>query len=136
MSYKNFKATEIIDEIGSELRKIRLEKKYTISYVANELMQTGLHISNTLLGRIENGERRIDDETLTAICNFYNIDANIVVIEASKKHILKLSSDQKPNSTTSSEEDILALFNNLNTAGQKEVSQLMRLMAYMDAYKK
>ena len=61
MAYKNFKATEIIEEIGAELRKIRTDNNQTISHVAIKLAEKGFQISNTLLGRIENGERRIDD---------------------------------------------------------------------------
>ena len=87
MAYKNFKATEIIEEIGAELRKIRTDNNQTISHVAIKLAEKGFQISNTLLGRIENGERRIDDDTLNAICNYYKVDPSSVIIAASKEHI-------------------------------------------------
>lgn len=139
MAYKNFKATEIIEEIGAELRKIRTNSNLTISHVATELAENGLHISNTLLGRIENGERRIDDETLNAICDYYKVDPSSVIIAASKEHIQRLSENLTDNVAAHESvetEHLYDLYQNLNAEGQKEVTNLMRLMAYMDAFKK
>ena len=139
MAYKNFKATEIIEEIGAELRKIRTDNNQTISHVAIKLAEEGFHISNTLLGRIENGERRIDDDTLNAICDYYRVDPSSVIIAASKEHIRRLSERLSDNAATSEPietEQLYALYHNLNADGQKEVTNLMRLMAYMDAFKK
>ena len=139
MAYKNFKATEIIEEIGAELRKIRTESNQTISHVASELANDGLHISNTLLGRIENGERRIDDDTLNAICNYYEIDPSSVIIAASEEHIRRLSRNPSDNAASSEPDEtkqLYALYQNLNAEGQKEIAHLMRMMAYMDAFKK
>lgn len=139
MAYKNFKATEIIEEIGAELRKIRTGSNQTISHVAVKLAEKGFHISNTLLGRIENGERRIDDDMLNAICNYYEVDPSSVIIAASKEHIRRLSERLSDNAATSEPietEQLYALYHNLNADGQKEVTNLMRLMAYMDAFKK
>lgn len=139
MAYKNFKTTEIMEEIGAELRKIRTANNQTIIYVAVKLTEKGFRISNTLLGRIENGERRIDDDTLNAICNFYKVDPSSVIIAASKEHIRRLSeriSDNAAASEPLETEHLYALYHNLNPEGQKEVTNLMRLMAYMDAFKK
>lgn len=139
MAYKNFKATEIIEEIGTELRKIRTDSNQTISHVAIELAKNGLHISNTLLGRIENGERRIDDDTLNAICNYYNVAPSSVIIAASREHIRRLSESPSENAAASEPaetEHLYALYHNLNAEGKKEVTNLMRMMAYMDAFKK
>ena len=139
MAYKNFKATEIIEEIGAELRKIRTGSNQTISHVAVKLAEKGFHISNTLLGRIENGERRIDDDMLNAICNYYKVDPSSVIIAASKEHIRRLSERLSDNAATSEQietEQLYALYHNLNADGQKEITNLMRLMAYMDAFKK
>lgn len=139
MAYKNYKGTEIIEEIGAELRSIRAEKKLTISHVAAELTGFGLQISNTLLGRIENGERRIDDDTLNAICAFYNVNPASIIISASREHIRRISELQTDtdNLSLSAESDYLIdLYQNLNAEGQREVTNLMRLMAYMDAFKK
>ena len=139
MAYKNFKATEIIEEIGAELRKIRTGSNQTIRHVAVKLAEKGLHISNTLLGRIENGERRIDDDMLNAICNYYKVDPSSVIIAASKEHIRRLSERLSDNAATSEPietEQLYPLYHNLNADGQKEVTNLMRLMAYMDAFKK
>ena len=41
MAYKNFKKAEIIDEIGSELRKARNAKELTLAQVADNLEQNG-----------------------------------------------------------------------------------------------
>ena len=139
MAYKNFKATEIIEEIGAELRKIRTGSNQTISHVAVKLAEKGFHISNTLLGRIENGERRIDDDMLNAICNYYKVDPSSVIIAASKEHIRRLSERLSDNAAVSERvetEQLYALYHNLNAEGQKEVTNLMRLMAYMEAFKK
>ena len=139
MAYKNFKATEIIEEIGAELRKIRTGSNQTISHVAVKLAEKGFHISNTLLGRIENGERRIDDDMLNAICNYYKVDPSSVIIAASKEHIRRLSERLSDNAAVSERvetEQLYALYHNLNAEGQKEVTNLMRLMDYMEAFKK
>ena len=37
MAYKNFRCTEIIEEIGEELRRVRKQKKLTISHVAEQV---------------------------------------------------------------------------------------------------
>ena len=137
MAYKNFRCTEIIEEIGEELRRVRKQKKLTISHVAEQVSAaSGLPVSNTLLGRIETGERRIDDEIMEAICAFYGVHSREIVIAAARKHIQRLSGEtagdeEQENRGTS----LIALFENLNKTGQKEVLSLMRLMAYMDAYK-
>lgn len=44
---------EIIDEIGSELRKARNAKELTLAQVADNLEQNGTHVSGIMLGRIE-----------------------------------------------------------------------------------
>lgn len=140
MAYKNFTLTEIIEEIGLELKKIRLQKKLTISHVANELANSGLHISSTLLSRMENGERRIDDVTLKALCQYYNVNPHSVVITASQVHIEKLHDDDTNDlhdvTTDSMKDQLTALYNNINADGQNEILHLMRMMAYMEAFKK
>jgi hypothetical protein len=62
-----------------------------------------------------------------------------VIIAASKEHIRRLSerlSDKAAATEPAETEHLYALYHNLNTEGQKEVTNLMRLMAYMDAFKK
>ena len=61
MPYKNFTKTEIIDELGAELRKARNSKGLTLTQVAGALEKRGTHVSSIMLGRIETGQRRIDD---------------------------------------------------------------------------
>ena len=60
MPYKNFTKTEIIDELGAELRKARNSKGLTLTQVAGALEKRGTHVSSIMLGRIETGQRRID----------------------------------------------------------------------------
>lgn len=145
MAYKNFKITEIIEEIGAELKKIRVEQNYTINAVVNQLSQKGFHISDTLLCRMEKGARRIDDETLSTICDFYQVVPSSVVIAASKEHIKALEtfeenadaiSDDELPSDSIDKENLINLFLNLNSTGQQEVLNLMKLMAYMEVFKK
>ena len=68
MAYGNFRKTEIIEEIGSELKKARKAKKYTLGDLSQQLSAQGMNLSPALLSRMENGERRIDDDTLEAVC--------------------------------------------------------------------
>ena len=67
------------------------------------------------------------------------VDPSSVIIAASKVHIQRLSellSDNAAASEPIETEQLYALYHNLNADGQKEVTNLMRLMAYMDAFKK
>ena len=66
MAYKNFRKTEIIDELGAELRKVRNQKELTLAQVAAGLGELGTQISSIMLGRIETGQRRIDDDLFLA----------------------------------------------------------------------
>lgn len=142
MAYKNFKLTEIIDEIGSELRKARLNKHETLASVSKILSTDGINLSSTMLGRIENGERRIDDELFYKLCEHYDINPFLTIISASQQHINDITaihhSETISDFTVSSDKDniVLSLYNNLNPEGQHEVKSLMRMMAYMNAFKK
>lgn len=140
MAYKNFTLTEIIEEIGQELKKTRIQKGFTINQVASKLSDSGIHISNTLLSRMENGERRIDDDTLLSLCHYYQIEPNSIIITAARMHIKNLLSDSNitkhKNSEEENTEDLILLYTNLNDQGQKEILHLMRMMAYMEAFKK
>lgn len=140
MAYKNFTLTEIIEEIGQELKKTRIQKGVTINYVANTLSESGTHISSTLLSRMENGERRIDDETLLSLCEYYQIDPKSIIIAASRMHIEKIQFDSEFDKllypVEMNNEELISLYKNLNHEGQKEILHLMRMMAYMEAFKK
>lgn len=104
MAYKNFKKAEIIDEIGSELRKARNAKELTLAQVADNLEQNGTHVSGIMLGRIENGQRRIDDTLLHALCELYHIDSNDLTINACQSHITALQQNKCP--ANSAETDV------------------------------
>ena len=64
MSDKALKYTEITDELGAELRRLRLERKLTLVQVASALNSENHQLSNVHLSRIETGQRRIDDDLL------------------------------------------------------------------------
>ena len=155
MAYGNFRKTEIIEEIGSELRKARKAKKYTLGELSQQLSVRGMNLSPELLSRMENGERRIDDDTLEAVCGILEADAAAVVAAAAREHIRRISEGAEkreepaaglPESLMTDQSEILEkvqpessvteLYRNLNPEGQREVSRLMRLMAYMETFRK
>ncbi len=141
MAYKNFCKTEILEEIGGELRKARRERKLTLAEVSEQLSARGVTLSATLLSRMENGERRIDDVTLETICSLYGVRPETVAAAASREHIRRLSPEEAAAaeavfSPGAEEGSAAELYRNLNPEGQREVSRLMRLMAYMDAFRK
>ena len=156
MAYGNFRKTEIIEEIGSELRKARKAKKYTLGDLSQQLSVRGVNLSPTLLSRMENGERRIDDDTLEAVCGILEADAAAVVAAAAREHIRRVTevSGQAEGPVTTGlpeglgpdrpeilekeqpESSVTELYRNLNPEGQREVSRLMRLMAYMETFRK
>ena len=136
MAYGNFRKTEIIEEIGSELRKARKAKKYTLGELAQQLSVRGMNLSPALLSRMENGERRIDDDTLEAVCGILEADAAAVVAAAAREHILRVTDRSEILEKVQPESSVTELYRNLNPEGQREVSRLMRLMAYMETFRK
>lgn len=144
MAYKNFKLTEFIEEIGTELRSIRTMKKLTINTVVNDFSSSSLQLSATMLGRIETGERRIDDELFLALCHYYETDPHNLIKRAAQNHIDALipatdAHDQgDADSTTSplSPDELYRLYSNINDEGKREVGTLLRMMAYMKAFQK
>lgn len=93
MSYKNFKKTEIIDEIGIKLRSARISAELTLSQATEELLKSGFKISVTMLGRIENGDRRIDDDLFLALCKLYKEDPKIIITHACQAHVAAISKE-------------------------------------------
>ena len=136
MAYGNFRKTEIIEEIGSELKKARKEKKYTLGELSQQLSARGMNLSPALLSRMENGERRIDDDTLEAVCGILEADASAVVAAAAREHIRRVTDQSEILEKDQSESSVTELYRNLNPEGQREVSRLMRLMAYMETFRK
>lgn len=137
MAYKTFKKTEIIDELGTELRKNRNLKGLTLIQVADALTLKGIHISSIMLGRIETGQRRIDDTLLHALCDYYQIDPNEIIIKACKNHI---SSIQARTTLPVSDEDdslwIIEAYHNLPANRQADVRTMIRMLSYMDQFSK
>ena len=147
MAYGNFRKTEIIEEIGAELRKARKAKKYTLGDLSQQLSGRGMNFSPALLSRMENGERRIDDDTLEAVCGILEADSAAVVAAAAREHIRRVAAaaeqGEAPVTGLSEilekdqpESSVTELYRNLNPEGQREVSRLMRLMAYMETFRK
>lgn len=137
MAYKNFKKTEIIDELGNELRKVRNAKELTLAQVADALEKTGTHISSIMLGRIETGQRRIDDDLFHALCNYYHVDSNEITIKACQSHIASLK--QTDNTDDSHENETLWIaeaYDNLPPNRQADIRTMMRMFAYMDKFSK
>ena len=136
MAYGNFRKTEIIEEIGSELKKARKATKYTLGDLSQQLSARGMNLSPALLSRMENGERRIDDDTLEAVCGILEVDAAAVVAAAAREHIRRVTDQSGILEKDQPESSVTELYRNLNPEGQREVSRLMRLMAYMETFRK
>ena len=136
MAYGNFRKTEIIEEIGSELKKARKAKKYTLGDLSQQLSAQGMNLSPALLSRMENGERRIDDDTLEAVCGILEADTAAVVAAAAREHIRRVTDRPEILEKDQPESSVTELYRNLNPEGQREVSRLMRLMAYMETFRK
>ena len=135
MSYKNFKKTEIIDELGIELRKTRNARELTLAQVADNLEQNGTHVSGIMLGRIETGQRRIDDTLLLALCELYHIDSNDLIINACQSHITALLQNKCPSSSTETDMNwFLDTYRNLPENRQADIRTMLRLYSYMDKF--
>lgn len=135
MAYKNFKKTEIIDELGTELRKARNAKELTLAQVADNLEQNGTHISGIMLGRIETGQRRIDDTLLHALCELYHIDSNDLIINACYSHISALQQNKYPASFTETDVNcFLDAYRNLPESRQTDIRTMLRIYSYMDKF--
>ena len=135
MAYKNFKKTEIIDELGTELRKVRNIKGLTLAQVADNLEQNETHVSGIMLGRIETGQRRIDDTLLQALCELYHIDSNDLIINACKTHITALQQKVCPADSTETDMNwFLDAYRNLPENRQADIRTMLRLYSYMDKF--
>ena len=135
MAYKNFKKTEIIDELGTELRKARNIKGLTLAQVADNLEQNETHVSGIMLGRIETGQRRIDDTLLHALCELYHIDSNDLIINACKTHITALQQKVCPADSIGTDMNwFLDAYRNLPENRQADIRTMLRLYSYMDKF--
>ena len=135
MAYKNFKKTEIIDELGIELRKTRNARELTLAQVADNLEQNGTHVSGIMLGRIETGQRRIDDTLLLALCELYHIDSSDLIINACQSHITSLLQNKCPASSTETDMNwFLDTYRNLPENRQADIRTMLRLYSYMDKF--
>lgn len=137
MAYKNFKKTEIIDDLGRELRKARNAKELTLTQVAGALEKRGTHVSGIMLGRIETGQRRIDDTLLHALCELYHVEPNGLIINACRTHISTLQQTQ--NTSDSNENNmnwLIESYRNLPENRQADIRTMLRLYSYMDKFAK
>ena len=135
MPYKNFTKTEIIDELGAELRKARNSKGLTLTQVAGALEKRGTHVSSIMLGRIETGQRRIDDELFHALCAYYDTNPDEMVIKACQAHIAALQQD-KSDTTDKDFLWLLETYRTLPPDRQKDIRTMLRMYAYMDNFSK
>ncbi len=131
MAYKNFKKTEFIEELGSELRKVRLAHNETLTITAEIMESNGFHLSGTMLGRIETGERRIDDPLFEALCEHFKVDPSTLVVNACLAHAASVSADD----SALEKEELYKSFSSLSKQHQSEIKTMLRLFAYMDKFK-
>ena len=131
MSDKPVKYTEITDELGAELRRLRIERNLTLLQVSDALNAQNHQVSNVHLSRIETGQRRIDDDLLEILCSFYQTDARTVAIRASEIHIKKLTpvSPDTADSASSLASQIESSASRLSIAGKKLAAQLLDYLA-------
>ena len=107
----------------------------TLAQVADNLEQNGTHVSGIMLGRIENGQRRIDDTLLHALCELYHIDSNDLTINACQSHITALQQNKCP--ANSAETDVnwfLDTYRSLPENRQADIRTMLRLYSYMDKF--
>jgi len=137
MAYKNFRKTEIIDELCAELRKVRNQKELTLAQVAAGLGELGTQISSIMLGRIETGQRRIDDDLFLALCAYYDTDPDKMTIKACRAHIASL---QEQNSMSDGSDDdalrIIETYHELSAERQADIRTMLRMYAYMNKFEK
>ena len=77
--------------------------------------------------------------TLEALCGILEADSAAVVIAAAREHIRRISEGAEKREDPAAdqpESSVTELYRNLNPEGQREVSRLMRLMAYMETFRK
>ena len=97
--------------------------------------ENGTHVSGIMLGRIENGQRRIDDTLLHALCELYHIDSNDLTINACQSHITALQQNKCP--ANSAETDVnwfLDTYRSLPENRQADIRTMLRLYSYMDKF--
>lgn len=66
--------------IGKKLKKARLEKNYTLEYIAKNI---GLKQASTI-GHYENGRRSVSIETLIKICKLLELDYKKLLDDVAK----------------------------------------------------
>lgn len=73
---------ELYSIIGNMLRELRLEKNFTLEYVADKL-----GVAPKTLQRYERGERKIKVGTITELCAIYGVDYSEFMKRAKLKHL-------------------------------------------------
>jgi hypothetical protein len=99
--------------------------------------QQQIHISGTMLGRMENGERRIDDSLLHALCRLYDADPNALIIRACQTHILALQVPSSPDVSIREQDTdtLLQLYRQLPQQARDEARTMLRLLSYKERFK-
>lgn len=68
------KEREILEKLGTELRKVRKSKKYTLDYVSKET-----NIKVDYISKYENGKKEIGYLTLKKLCTFYRMNVSTLL---------------------------------------------------------
>ena len=81
--------TKFYTNLGSRIKKVRLELGYSQDQLAKEL-----DLDRVTISKIENGERKLKAEEVVHLSRFFNVDSDVlldlakdylVVVEESKK---------------------------------------------------
>ena len=136
MSDKPVKYTEITDELGAELRRLRIVRNLTLLQVSDALNAQNHHISNVHLSRIETGQRRIDDDLLNLLCGFYEVDARTVAIRASNEHVRRILSLDDTPAEESAARKIESAAQEMNKTGQDLLARLSEYLSMVEPLKK
>ena len=110
------------------LMDLRKKSKLTQSQLAERI-----GISRSAIGNYENGIREPDFETLEKIADFFNVDMNYLLGESlsekelyERYHVYSLTSEL--------EQDIINMFRQLNTEGQRRVQAYMEDLISLKKY--
>ena len=76
-----------LNVISNEMKKIRIEKKISLSLLSDKLMLMGIDISKQSLYRIENNKRSVRDYELYGIAKVLNISTDELLADFEKNKI-------------------------------------------------
>lgn len=65
--------------VGDNIRKARINKKLSQKELADELSSKGFKVGNTTISNWESGFSKPDPDTISALCEILNTDANYLL---------------------------------------------------------